>query len=97
MRADSVARDFSIRDYSQERIGGVVAELAAIVRIGRRACWVIAQDVGQQRLCHSRRLLPGKPAGMFQRVCEDGDETGVVLRLCRTIGLVLIAGEERSL
>src|SRR5262249_58450619 len=34
---------------------------------------------------------------MFERMCEDLYETSIVRRLCGTIGLVLLAGEEGRL
>src|SRR5215469_5529729 len=45
VRADPISRHFPTRNDRQEGIGGVVAECAAIVRVGRRARGVIVQQV----------------------------------------------------
>jgi len=52
MRAYPILHYFPIRDYSQEGIGNVIAGSAAIVRVARRACGIIAQDVRQQCPCY---------------------------------------------
>jgi hypothetical protein len=55
------------------------------------------EDVRQQGPRDPCCFRWGISTGVFQRVRENGDETGVVRRLRSKIGGVLFAGEEGSL
>src|SRR5262245_43407532 len=82
---------------SQEGITGVIGKGPAVGWEGRWARGVIGQYVRQQCPCHPLCFLRGVPTRMFQRVSEDGDETGIVRRLTRKIGISLCADKKDGL
>src|SRR5690242_4253760 len=76
----------SISDDGHEDIGGVIIQGAAIVWEGRRAGWIIVENVRQQSGRNPPCLIRGKPSDMLQRVGEDRNETGIIRRLAGAIG-----------
>src|SRR5260370_14401778 len=86
-----------VREDTEEDIGDVVVEYPAIVREGRGARGVVAQDVRQQCPCHPPCFLRSIPTRMLQRVREDGNETGITRRFPGEVGIILLAGKEGSL
>src|SRR6266481_2202812 len=86
-----------VREDTEEDIGDVVVECPAIVREGRGARGVVAQDVRQQCPCHPPCFLLSISTRMLQRVREDENEAGIVRRLSGQVGSVLLAGEKGSL
>ena len=97
MGACLVPRYLPVCEDSHEGIAGVVGECAAIAWEGCRARGVIGQHVRQQRPGHPPCFLRGIPARMFQRVREDGDETGIVRRLTSQVGISLPADKKDGL
>jgi hypothetical protein len=93
----SVPRHLPVCEDNQEGISGIVGKCPAIGWEGRRAPRVIGQHIRQQcsrhTLCFRRRI----PTRVFQRVREDGDETGIVRRLTREVGISLPADKEDGL
>ena len=92
-----VPRHLPVCEDSQEGIGGIVGECPAIGREGRRASGVIGQHVRQQCSRHTPCFRRRIPTRVFQRVCEDGDETGIVYRLTREVGISLPADKKDGL
>ena len=92
-----VPRHLPVCEDSQEGIGGIVGECPAIGWEGRRASGVIGQHVRQQCSRHTPCFRRRIPTRVFQRVCEDGDETGIVYRLTREVGISLPADKEDGL
>ena len=97
VRTCLIPRYLSVGEDSQEGVGDIVGECPAIVREGRGARRVIAQEVRQQCLCHSRCFVRRIATRMLQCVREDGNETGIVRRFPAEVGCVLLAGKEGSL
>ena len=92
-----ILRHLSICKERKEEIDDVVCECPAIARVDCRPRGVGVEDVWQQGPCDPRCFGWRVSTGVFQRMRENGDETGVVRRLPSEIGGVLFAGEERSL
>ena len=97
MRPDVILRHLSICEKTKEEIYDVVRECPAIVRVGRWPRGVIVEDVRQQGLGHPRGFRWRISTSVLQRVRKDGNETGIVRRLCGEIGGVRLAGKEGSL
>ena len=76
-----ILRDLPIGEDSQEGILDIIGECPAIVREGRGARGVIAQEVRQQCLCNPPCFLRRIPTRVLQRMREDGNEAGIVRRL----------------
>ena len=92
-----VPRHLPVCEDSQEGISGIVGECPAIAREGRRARGVIGQHIRQQCSRHTPCFLRRIPTRVFQLVREDGDETGIVRRLTREVGISLRADKEDGL
>ena len=58
---------------------------------------VKAHDIRQQCPRYAQCLLWGVPTGVLQRVRKDGDEMGVVRRLCGKVSIPLLAGKKDRL
>jgi hypothetical protein len=92
-----IGRHFPICENREEVIEDVVGECPAIARIGPRAPVVKAHDIRQQCPRYAQCLLWGVPTGVLQRVRKDGDEMGVVRRLCGKVSIPLLAGKKDRL
>ena len=73
----------------QKSITGVVGECPPIAWKARRTRRVVGQYVRQQCPCHLARVLRRISTGVLQRVREPGNETAIVCRLTREVGISL--------
>src|SRR6266436_6045624 len=81
----------------QERITGVVGECPPVAWKARRTRRIVGQYVRQQFPCRPARVLRRISTGVLQRVRESGDETAIVCRLTREVGISLRTDEQDSL
>ena len=86
-----------LRVEADKSVSDVVRKRPAIARKGCWARGVVAQEIWQHCACHPPCFLRRISPDMLQRVREDRDETGIVGRLPRAIGVVLLASKEGSL
>src|SRR5579871_2556668 len=92
-----VSRHPSIAEKRKEKIYDVVSECPAIVRVGRRPCGIIVEDVRQKSSGDSRCIRRRISTAVFQSVREHRDEAGIVYRRRGKIRTVLLPGKEGSL
>src|SRR5215831_19136941 len=92
-----IAGHFSVREHRKKDVSNVVSQRPAIVGKARRAARVIEKNVRQQLSSDPLCFLMRIPAGMFQFVREDGNETGVIHRLSVHVCLPLLSRQENRL
>src|ERR1700686_3995819 len=81
----------------QKSIASVVGECPPIAWKARRTRRVVGQYVRQQFPCRPARVLRRISTGVLERVRESGDETAIVCRLTREVGISLRTDEQDSL
>ena len=97
VRPNVVSCHLPVGENSEEDIRNVVDEPAAVVREGHGTFGVVAQEVRQQFSGHPLGFFRLIPAGVFQSVREDRNETCIVRWLPGEVRVVLLAGKKGSL
>src|SRR5271154_5654791 len=97
VRPNVISCHLPVGENSKEDIRNVVDEPAAVVREGRGTFGVVAQKVRQQFSGHPLGFFRWIPAGVFQSVREDRNETCIVRWLPGEVSVVLLARKKGSL
>src|SRR6267142_6275598 len=79
----------SICEDAHEQIERIVGECPAVIGKGRRARWVVRQDIWKQCPRYPPRLSRRIPTRVLQSVCESSKETPILSRLTREVGISL--------